>query len=123
MNQRMKRLNSLLKEVISEVIRHDVKNPKVSSLSTVTYVDISPDLHHAVVYISVIENGTKREETIQALQSAADFISVIASKKVRLRYFPSLRFKLDLSVDKLVEIDTLIKQIHQEKKRCSNDSI
>ena len=85
-SKRIKRLNSLLKEVISEVILKEVRNPDVSSLVTVTDVDISADLHYATVSISVIGDEKDKEKTLKALQSAAGFIGVQASKKVVLRY-------------------------------------
>lgn len=112
---RIQRLNSLLKEVISEVVRNDVRNPKVPTLITITQVDISNDLHHAKVYISVIGTQAEKEQTIEALQSAAGFISVQASKKVVLRYFPTLTFKLDNSVEQQFRIDSLLGKIHEEQ--------
>lgn len=116
MTKRTKRLNSLLKEVLTEVVTRDVKNPHVSKLIAITRVDITKDLHHAKVYISVIGNDEEREKTINALQSAAGFISTIASKKVIMRYFPSLTFILDTTVDEQMKIDFLLKKIAKEKK-------
>lgn len=114
--QRTDRLNSLLKEVISEVIRRDVRNPHVPELVTVTRVDITKDLRYAKVYISVIGNPKEKEETINALQTAAGFIAVTASKKVVMRYFPELTFKLDDSVDKHMRIEELLGQIEAKRK-------
>jgi ribosome-binding factor A len=119
--QRVDRLNSLLKEVISEVIQRDVRNPHLGQFVTVTRVSISKDLHHAKVYISVIGNESQREESIQALQSAAGFIAVTASKKVVMRYFPELVFKLDDSVDKHMRIDELLSDIAAEREARSQE--
>lgn len=116
MKNRIVRLNSLLKEVISEVVTREVRNPRVNTLVTITRVDISKDLHHAKVYISVIGTPEEKAATIEALQSAAGFIAVNASKKVVMRYFPELVFKLDSSVDQLMRIDNLLGQIHDEQK-------
>lgn len=115
MTKRTKRLNSLLKEVITEVVRNDVNNPKVSELFTITEVDITKDLHQAKVYISVIGDEIAKKETLRALQSAAGFISVNASKKVVLRQFPTLTFKLDDSVDKHLRIEMALKKIEDER--------
>ncbi len=114
--QRTERLNSLLKEVISEVIRRDVRNPHVNELVTVTRVDITKDLHYAKVYISVIGDAAAKAETLAALQSAAGFIAVNSSHKVVMRYFPTLTFKLDDSVDKHMRVATLLSEISHEKK-------
>lgn len=118
---RVARLNSLLQEVLSEVIHQEVKNPQVHHFVSVTSVDISNDLQHAKVYISVIGTQAEKEETIKALQSAAGFIAITASKKVVMRYFPALTFKLDDSVDKQLRIDTLLHKIHKEKQSRNPD--
>lgn len=114
--QRVDRLNSLLKEVISEVVTKEVRHPKVSPLVTVTHVEVSPDLQHAKVYISVIGTEEQKSDTIEALQTSAGFIAVHASKKVVLRYFPSLQFKLDTTVDKHLRIDAILNEIHEEQR-------
>lgn len=116
-SKRVDRLNSLLKEVISEVIRKEVKHPEVSELFSVTKVEVTKDLHHAKVFVSVIGESKVKEKTITALESSAGFIGVQASKKVVLRYFPSLTFRLDDSVDKHVRIDEILKKIEDKKPR------
>ena len=98
------------------MIHRDVKNPHVHRFVSVTSVDISKDLQHAKVYISVIGTQAEKESTITALQSAAGFIAVAASKKVVMRYFPELLFKLDDSVDKQIRIDSLLHKIQEEKQ-------
>jgi len=122
MTKRTKRLNSLLKEVICEVIRNKTRNPLISKFATVTEVDISKDLCHAKVYVSVIGSDQDRENTIAVLQSAAGFISVNASKKVFMRTFPALTFYLDTSVDKHMKMHSLLEKIHEEKE-CREDKI
>lgn len=113
---RTDRLNSLLKEVISEVIKRDVRNPHVGELITVTRVQITKDLHHAKVFISVIGSDQDKEETLAALNSAAGFIAVNSSKKVVMRYFPELTFRLDDSVDKHMRIEELLGKISKERE-------
>lgn len=117
--KRTDRLNSLLKEVISEVIRRDVRNPHVTELVTVTRVQITPDLRHAKVLISVIGSEQDKVETIEALNSAAGFIAVQASHKVVIRYFPELKFTLDDSVDKHMQIEELLDKLNKERESRS----
>jgi ribosome-binding factor A len=120
--KRTDRLNSLLKEVISEVIRRDVQNPHVNELMAITRVDITKDLHYAKVYVSVIGSDSEKEETLAALNSAAGFIAVNSSKKVVMRYFPALTFKLDDSVDKHLRIETLLNKITTERETRNGDA-
>jgi ribosome-binding factor A len=121
MKQRTDRLNSLLKEVISEVIKRDVKNPHVSELVTVTQVDISKDLHHAKVYISVIGNELTRQDTLLGLEASAGFIGYTASKKVVLRYFPTLQFILDDGVNQHMRIEELLHEISEERAQRDDE--
>ena len=121
MTKRTKRLNALLKEVISEVILKEVRNPHIAQFTTVTQVDISRDLRHAKISISVIGEDKEREETIKALGTAAGFIGVHAAKQVVMHHFPSLTFHLDTSVDKQMKIDSLLKKIHREKKELKSN--
>lgn len=113
---RIDRINSLLREVISDVIRQQVKNPHVSSLITVTLVETSKDLHHATVHISVIGDKAVKNETMKALHQSAGFIAQASSKEVRLPYFPNLHFKLDEGVDKHERIEELLRGIEKEKE-------
>ena len=78
------------------------------------------DLQHAKVYISVIGTAEEKQKTLEALQSAAGFIGIYASKKVVMRYFPALVFKLDDSVDKFMAIDNILGKIHEEQNSRSH---
>ncbi len=117
--QRTARLNSLLKEVISDVVRLHVRNPHVTGLITVTRVDITKDLHYAKVYVSVIGTPEQKKETLEALQSAAGFIAVNSAKKVVMRYFPTLTFKLDDGVEKHMRIEQLLSEIKSKQSSQS----
>lgn len=120
MTRRTERLNSLLKEVITEVIRGDVRNPYVPELITITSVDITKDLHYAKVFFSLIGTEEQKLKTLEALQSAAGFIAVTASKKVVLHHFPELTFKIDNSVDKHMRIEMALQKIHEEENGRGN---
>jgi len=114
--RRVDRLNSLLKEVISEVIHTKVKNPHINKLVTVTRVSITNDLRHAKVYISVIGEEKEKNESIEALNQASGFIGVNASQKVVMRFFPELRFLLDDSSEQHARIEELLEQVKNEKE-------
>lgn len=117
--QRLSRVNSLLKEVIYEVIHEDVRNPHINTFVTVTKVETSADLHHAKVYISMIATDAEKEKVLHALESAAGFIAVQASKKVELRYFPQLTFRIDHTADEHMRIEKILGEIETERKSRS----
>jgi ribosome-binding factor A len=114
--KRAVRLNSLLKEVISEVVMRDVRDPRLPQFVTITGVEITSDLHYAKVSVSVIGTPEQKTKTIEALQSAAGFIAVQSSKKVVMRYFPALTFKIDDSVEQHIRIESLLSEIQKEQK-------
>lgn len=121
MTRRTSRLNSLLKEVISEVIRKEVSNPNVSDFLTITKVEITKDLHHAKVFFSIIGTEEEKHNTLEALQSASGYIAVLASKQVVLRHFPNLTFKTDDGVDKHMRIDSILQDIKKEELSREDD--
>lgn len=114
-SRRIHRLNSLLKEVVSEVILRDLNNPNLVSLISVTQVDISPDLHNAKVYISMLGNDQEKNKTLKALNDSAPYIAVCASKKITIRYFPRLEFFIDNSLDQQMKIDALLQKIKKNE--------
>ncbi len=120
--RRLLRLNSLLTEVISETIQREVKDPRVGAFVSVARVEISADLHHAKVYISVIGSDVEKKKSVEALNAAAGFVAVNSSKKVRLRHFPSLRFILDDSVDKLMHVEELLRQVRPHEDSVAMDA-
>ncbi len=120
--QRTARLNSLLREVIAEVIQREVRNPKIPTLLAVTRVDITKDLHFAKVFISFIGDKIDTKEALNALQSAAGFIGSVASKKVVMRTFPNLKFVLDDSVSHHLRIEKLLSDISAEEQQRTHNA-
>lgn len=115
MVKRTERLNSLIKQVIADVIHREVKNPHLPPLLTVTHVEITGDLHHAKVQISVIGSAEQKAKAIDVLNQASGFIATRASKQVVMRFFPELTFILDESVDVQGQMNDLITKIQKER--------
>ncbi len=116
MTRRIERLNSLLKEVISDVVRLEMKNPYLPPLITITSVELTNDLRHAKVYVSVIGDKKAKEKAIEILQGSSGFIAASTAKQVVMRYFPELTFIIDETVDKQMHIESLIQKIQEERK-------
>ena len=120
--RRVSRLNSLLREVLSEVVTREISNPNISSLITITRAEITPDLHYAKVYFSVIGTDKEKKETHEALSSAAGYIAVLASKKVVMRHFPELTFILDEGIESQMKIDQILRDLEEEKQTRANSN-
>jgi ribosome-binding factor A len=116
MTRRTERVNELLREEISELLRRQVKDPRVSGLVTVTAVEVTPDLGRARVYISVLGSEEERSETFRALDSAAPFLRRQLSQRLSLRRTPSLIFQRDDSLERGAHLLALLDEVATEGK-------
>lgn len=117
MTKRTIRLNSLLKEVISEVIHREIHHiPHIDEFVTITRVEITSDLAFAKVFVSVLGDEKKKKQAIEALQNMAGPIAKMSSKKVTLRFFPSLSFEIDKGLEKQLRIEELLSKLADERK-------
>ncbi len=98
MNHRAHRLAEELKNEISTIISQDVRDPRVG-FATVTRVEVSPDLRHARIYVSILGSQEEKIRTLQALASATPFIRRQVGARIRLRHTPELLFSYDDSVE------------------------
>lgn len=101
------RIGELLQHELADLIRREVKDPRVQHV-TVTEVDVSPDLSHAKVLISVLGAEGPQTEVVQALNHAAGFLRHALGQRVRLRVIPELRFSYDESLDRSARLEALI---------------
>lgn len=104
---RMARVAEMIREVASETILFKLSDPRVKRV-TVMRAEVSPDLQHARVYVSVMGTPAEQAKTLRGLQHAAGFIQAQLGDRMRSRYTPSLRFILDQGVKQSVEISRLI---------------
>jgi len=89
MTQRQERVEELLKVEISEILQREIQDPRIGFV-TVTDVEITPDLRYARVFISIMGDKTKRDESMKALKHAAGFIRSELGKRIRMRVTPEI---------------------------------
>lgn len=107
MNERMRRVNEAMREVLSEALTKDVKDPRVGFV-TVTAVETSPDLRHARVYVSVLGDETERAASLDGLQSAHGFLQGRVAGELRLKHTPQLHFAEDDTARRAERIERLL---------------
>lgn len=107
-SHRLERVRNLLRQVTSEILPQ-VKDPRVGFV-TVTDVEVSPDLRHARVYVSVLGEAEVREQALKGLESARGFIRRELMHQVTLRHIPELTFHLDESLDRGMRVHALLQQ-------------
>lgn len=94
MSQRTDRLGDLIRTELSELLRREMRDPRVA-LATVTTVEVSADLSHATIKVSALGEEAARQETVRALQHAKGFLRRELARRLDLRLTPELHFQLD----------------------------
>ena len=113
--RRLDRVEDLLREVVSEVMR-EVKDPAVGSvLLTITGVRVSPDLSHARFLVGVVGPTELRQASIEGLNRASGFMRRELKREVRLRRIPSLTFELDETADRGSRLDGLFDRVRRSR--------
>ena len=115
MSDRILRINSEIQKAISEIILHEVKNPMVTGIISVTKVDTTQDLEIAKVYVSIFTTMDKME-VFNQIKHSAGFIRGELSRRVALRKTPYLEFILDESAEYGQQIDKKINSINKERE-------
>ena len=114
MSSRQGRLRDLLRGELAHVIRHEMRDPRVA-LATVADLEVSRDLSHAKVKISVLgDDAEAREEAVEVLQGAKGFLRSSLARRVRLRTVPELHFELDRGAEHSQKISELLKTLTEE---------
>ena len=98
MTHRIEQVNKLLRRELSELLQHEVKDPRLGGFISVTDVTASPDLKHAKVFVSHIGSDAEKREIIEVLESASGFLRSEMSHRLKLRRIPELSFKWDDSI-------------------------
>ena len=98
---------------LSELMRTRLKDPRVG-FASITRVEVSSDLRHAKVFISVMGTRDEQKATMKGLSNAAGYLRHELAMRIPLRYMPELAFKLDTSIEEGSRVLELIKQATQE---------
>lgn len=114
-NRRPDRVAEAIRTEVAGFLANGVKDPRVRGLVTVTGVDITRDLRHAKVFVSVLGSDADRDETLAALGSIASHLRGHVGRALRLRVAPELAFVRDESIARAARIETLLEQVRQQE--------
>lgn len=116
MSKRTEQVADEIQRILSEVIQYELKDPRVG-FATIVGVDMSADLQHATVRVSVMDE-MQRADTIEGLERAQGFMRRRVAQELRhLRSVPELHIKLDTSLDYSMHIDEVLRQVEQERRQ------
>lgn len=108
---RSKKISEEIKKIVSHIMMFEIKDPRVSKLSSVTHVDVTNDLRYATIYISVFDPKHNIETHIDGLNSAKGFIRKEIGKQIKLHYTPEPIFKPDHSVEHGMHINEILSSL------------
>ena len=121
-SRRAQKAAEAIREVVGMAILADLNDPRVCDV-TVTYVEVSGDLRHAKVHVSVMGDETKQNLSLRGLQSAAGFLQAKVAARVDLRYTPRLQFILDQGVKRSIEISRILDEVLPKRETPESDDV
>ncbi len=120
---RNRRISEEIKKIIGNILLFEIKDPRISRLASVTYVEVTNDLRYAYVYISCFDPNHNVDLTIDGLNSAKGFVRKEIGKALQLRYTPEPIFKVDNSIEHGMHINDIIGSLHinEEAEKAENN--
>ena len=107
-DKRVHRISEEVKRELSEIIQTKLKDPRITPLTSVSYVSITRDLSFAYAGISIFGEDDQKKDAIDGLESAKGFIKMELGKRLKLRAMPEIIFELDESIEKGMELQQTI---------------
>ncbi|MBD2205454.1 30S ribosome-binding factor RbfA [Calothrix sp. FACHB-1219] len=119
-NRRVSRVAELIKREVSQMLLNGIKDDRVGTgMVSVTDVDVSGDLQHAKIYVSIYGTEEAKAETMAGLRSATGFVRSELGARVRLRRTPEVIFIEDRSLERGTKVLTLLNQLKTEHELAS----
>lgn len=109
------RINEEIKKEISDIIRNEIRDPRITAMVSVTRVDVTKDLRYAKVFVSIFGDEEAKKTTLGALKSSAGFMRREIGHRINLRYTPELIMELDNAIEHGMHINALLETIKENK--------
>ncbi len=118
------RINGEVMRELSNIIRGEIKDPRINPLTSVVAVEVAPDLKTCKAYISVLGDEASQADTLKGLKSAEGYIRMKLAKSINLRNTPEIRFILDQSIEYGVNMSKIIDEVNrQDAKHHEEDAV
>ena len=105
------RINGEVQRVLADIIRGEIKDPRINPMTSVTDVIVTPDLKYCKAFISVLGDAESGRETIEGLKSATGYIRRELARSINLRNTPEITFVLDNSIEYGIEMSKKIDEL------------
>lgn len=120
-SHRLARIAETVREVAAETILFEIKDPRVKMV-TVTRAEVSADLHHAKIFVSVMGSQKEAKLTLHGLESAAGFVQSKLAKRLATRFVPHVTFVLDEGIKKAAEVARLLREAKGDPAPVDDDA-
>ena len=117
MSYRIERVNQLIRQEISDLLLRQIKDPRLGNFLSVNEVETAADLKHAKVYVSCICTEEEKKEIMSTLESASGYLHKELTRRIRMRYVPSLSFYWDNSIERACHIMNLIDRVSKPEEQ------
>ena len=118
-DKRLVKIEGEFKRGLSEIFLTDIKDPRMSKMTSVTRVEITQDLKYAKVYVSIFDTPKNIEDTLMALRSAEGFIRAKLNEKIKIRRIPNMTFIHDNSIEYSIQISKLLDEVHERDAKTA----
>ena len=115
------RINGEVMKELSLIIRQEIKDPRIHMMTSVTSVEVAPDLKTCKAYISVMGSDEEKKDTIAGLRSAEGYVRRQLAKRLNLRNTPEIQFVLDQSIEYGVNISRKIDEVTRDLKNGADE--
>ncbi len=115
------RINAEVQRVLAQIIRSEIKDPRIAPMTSVVAVEVAPDLKSCKAWISVLGDEKARADTLAGLKSAEGYIRSMLARTVNLRNTPQITFIPDQSIAYGVNMSKLIDEVVEKDARSSQD--
>ncbi len=105
------RINGEVLKELSNIIRGEIKDPRINPMTSVVAVEVAPDLKTCKAYISVLGDEKSQQDTLKGLRSAEGYIRMLLAKNINLRNTPQITFILDQSIEYGVKMSKMIDDV------------
>jgi ribosome-binding factor A len=113
--RRADRVGEAIRVEVATFLREGAKDPRLVGMITITSVEVTRDLRHARVFVTILGSDTERAASLDALESMKGHLRTRLAKTLRLRVAPELSFRLDDSVARAARIESLLAEVREKK--------
>jgi ribosome-binding factor A len=109
--RRRARLGAVIEQVVSELLQRQIKDPRVAGMVSITRVEVSQDISHARIHVSVLGTDEERQSTMRALEHARGFVRSRLGGELTIRHVPDIQFVLDRSIEQGDRVIALLNKL------------